>query len=179
MKKTLLRRCLNRFLSLLARHTPGATSLRPWLHRVRGVRIGARVFIGEDVYIDNEYPECIEIQDGVQISIRAVLVAHTRGPGKIVIEREAFIGPHVVVACSAGKVLKIGAGAVVSAGSVVNRNLPPRAILAPVPAQVIGEAAVPLTTAKTMGDFWAGLKPVRANKPGARPAPDLPPGKSS
>ena len=47
----------------MARFLPGSTSLRPFLHKLRGVRIQGDVFIGDDVYIENEYPECIEIHN--------------------------------------------------------------------------------------------------------------------
>ena len=82
MKKSVLQRILNRVLGLLARILPGATTLRPALHRLRGVRITGRVFIGDDVYLENEYPENVEIQDGAVVSLRSVLLAHTHGLGK-------------------------------------------------------------------------------------------------
>ena len=87
MTKSLSSRVLNRLLAQVARFAPGSTTLRPMLHRLRGVKIGRRVFIGDDVYLDNEYPEAIEIGDDVQISIRAVVIAHTRGAGRVIIAR--------------------------------------------------------------------------------------------
>lgn len=161
MKKSLIRRCLNRVFSLLARFAPGATTVRPWLHRARGIKVGRDVFIGDDVYLDNEYPECIEIQDEVQISIRAVIIAHTRGSGKVILEKECFVGPHVVVASGGGRTVRIGQGAVISAGCIVTKNVPPRALLVPAAARVAGFATVPLPKAGTMEQFWAGLTPVR------------------
>ncbi len=168
MKKSLIRRFLNRVFGLLARLIPGSTTVRPMLHRARGVRIGKRVFIGEDVYIDNEYPESVEIHDGVQISIRAVIVAHTRGPGKVIIEKEAFVGPHVVIACSADRVLRVGEGAVLSAGCVVTKNVPRCAVLAPAPTQVVGRATIPLTTARSIEEFCLGLLPLKHRSPGTQ-----------
>ena len=147
-------------LNRLVRLSPGSTTLRPLLHRARGVKIGNDVFIGDDVYFDEEYPESIELHDRVQISIRALLVAHTRGSGRIIIEKEAFVGPHAVIACSAGRVLRIGEGAVISAGCVVTRNVPAHAVLTPAPAQITGLAALPLSIANTMEEFRAGLRPV-------------------
>ena len=97
MKKNLFRRIANRILGLLARVAPGATTLRPMLHRLRGVKIRGKVFIGDDVYIENEYPEAIELEDGAQICLRSLLLAHTRGAGRIVIGRNAFIGANCVV----------------------------------------------------------------------------------
>jgi len=118
----LLGRIFNRVLHLLARNVPGATGFRPFLHRLRGVKIGNDVFIGDDVYLENEYPNAIEIQDGVQISVRATIIAHTRGPGKVIIEKDAFIGPNTVIVVSAGRTLIIGEGAVIGAGVVVTNN---------------------------------------------------------
>ena len=160
MQKSLVRRVCNRFFHVLARVSPGATSLRPLLHRARGVRIGANVFIGDDVFIDNEYPECIEIGANAQISIRVVIVAHTRGPGRVIIERDAFIGPHCVIACSAGRTLTIGAGAVIGPGCVVTRNVAPRMYLVVPPPRPVGTATVPLPAATSMEEFVAGLRPL-------------------
>jgi len=157
--KSILRRCSNRVCHMLARFTPGSTTLRPWLHRARGITVGRNVFIGDDVYLDNEYPESIEIQDGVHVSIRAVIIAHTRGPGKVIIEKDAFVGPNVVIVCSAGRVLRVGEGAVLSAGCVITRNVAPRTVLTAAPPQVAGRATIPLPRAKTMEEFSSGLMP--------------------
>src|SRR5438874_4376318 len=100
MKKGTLRRVINRFLHFRARILPGATGFRPLLHRLRGVKVGADVFIGDEVYLESEYPEAVEIQSGVQISVRAILLAHTRGPGQIIIERDAYIGPNAIIITS-------------------------------------------------------------------------------
>ena len=58
----------NRLLHVAARQLPGSTSVRPFLHRLRGVKIGRRVFIADDVYLENEYPERVEIQ-GVVVGL--------------------------------------------------------------------------------------------------------------
>jgi serine acetyltransferase len=162
--KPLHRRVANRILHLLARFAPGATSLRPWLHRMRGVRVGAGVFIGEDVYVDNEHPEAIEIGERVQISIRAVIIAHTRGAGRVIIGKEAFVGPGAILVCGANRVLKIGEGAVIGAGSVVTRSVPPRLYVAPAAPQPMARVRVPLPAAKTMDEFAAGLEPLPQQK---------------
>src|SRR5438270_13086007 len=86
-RKSLLRRLSNRVLHTLCRSLPGAGSLRVFLHRLRGVHMGNGVFIGDDVYIENEYPEAVEIQDGASVTLRCVILAHTRGPGRVVIEK--------------------------------------------------------------------------------------------
>jgi serine acetyltransferase len=171
-RKNILRRVCNRLFHALARVSPGATSLRPFLHRLRGVRIGRGAFIGDGVYIDNEYPEHVEIGERVQISIRATLIAHTRGPGRITIENEAFVGPHSILICGAGRVLRVGAGAVIGAGSVITRSVPAGLYVAAPAPQPVARVKMPLPVAPTMEAFWAGLVPL-APAP-SKPAPPPP-----
>lgn len=161
MQKSALRRIFNRVLHSIARQAPGSGTVRPYLHRLRGVSIGKGVFIGDDVYVDNEYPECIEIHDGVAISMRALLIAHTRGPGKIILEKDSFIGPNVVVCCYAGRVIRIGEGAVVAAGAVVTRSVPPKTLVAPAPTTPVAKLLRPLTLNTSIDDFLAGMVPIR------------------
>ncbi len=164
MEKTLLKRILNRMLNLVARVSPGATTLRPMLHRARGVSIGRDVFIGDDAYLDGEYPEMIEIQDGAAVSIRAMVIAHNKGPGRVIIEKEAFVGPQAVVIANGGKTLRIGEGAIIGAGCVVSRNVPPRTVMLPAATQVVGEATISLAAAETIEEFWSGLRPLKAGR---------------
>src|SRR5262245_56720569 len=137
LSKTVFRRLANRVLHRLARCLPGATGLRPALHRLRGVSVGANVFIADDVYLDDEYPEAVEIHDGAQISVRAIIIAHTRGTGKVVIGKDAYIGPNSVVITSGGRLLTIGDGAVIGAGVVVNNSIAPRTFVASAAPQAV------------------------------------------
>jgi hypothetical protein len=74
MDKSLLRRVTNRIFHLIAQFAPGSTNLRPFLHKLRGVTIRGTVFIGDQVYLENEYPELVEIHDGVQIVLRTIIM---------------------------------------------------------------------------------------------------------
>ena len=163
MKKSFLRRSFNRIFHLVARFAPGSQSFRPFLHRLRGVTVKKGVFIGDDVYIDNEYPECVEIHENVSISMRAIIIAHTRGAGRVVLEKDCFVGPNVVLCCSAGRVLRIGEGAVVSAGAVITRSVPARTMVAPPPSRAVARVNVPFTLLTTLHDFHAGVE--RINRP--------------
>jgi carbonic anhydrase/acetyltransferase-like protein (isoleucine patch superfamily) len=161
MRRSLLRRISNRWLHLLARTLPGSKSIRPFLHRLRGVKIGKDVFIGDDVYLENEYPEAVDIQNGVHISVRAVILAHTLGIGSVVIEKDAFIGINAVIASSGSKTLRIGEGAVVGAGVVVTRNVPARVFIANETPKPIATVGVPLPIAETVEDFARALSPIK------------------
>lgn len=161
MRKSFFRRAINRFLALAARMSPGAEGLRPFLHRLRGVKIAARAFIGDDVMLETEYPECVEIHDHVAISMRATIVAHTRGPGKVILEKDCFVGPHAIIVCPANRTLRVGEGAVIGAGSVITRSVPARHFIAPPPSRSIATLQVPFTNDVSMDEFLAGMKPLR------------------
>jgi acetyltransferase-like isoleucine patch superfamily enzyme len=163
MKKSPFRRVCNRILGMVARFAPGATSLRPFLHKLRGVQIRGRVFIGDDVYVENEYPESIELQDGAQICLRSILIAHTRGPGHIVIGKDAFIGANCILTAAPGKTLTIGEGAVVVAGSVIASDVPAHTLVGHEKAKPLALLAVPLSMQTPYGQFLAGIRPL--NRP--------------
>jgi hypothetical protein len=88
-----------------------------------------------------------------------VIVAHTRGPGRVIVEEDAFVGPHCVIACGAGRTLTIGAGAVIGPGCVITRSVAPRAYLALPAPRPVATVGVPLPAAVTMDEFVAGLRP--------------------
>jgi acetyltransferase-like isoleucine patch superfamily enzyme len=164
MNKSIWQRVLNRVLHWVARQAPGSTSLRPFLHRLRGVTIQKGVFIGDEVYLENEYPECVEIHENVSISMRVILIAHTRTPGKIIIEKDSFVGPNAVICSQDGSVIRIGQGAVVAAGSVVTTSVAPKIMVAPPPTRPVARVLVPLTKEATFKEFLAGIAPLHVKK---------------
>lgn len=161
LRKSLPSRVSNRALHLMARVLPGSRSLRPFLHRLRGVSIGRNVFIGDDVYLENEYPGCVDIEDDVEIGLRSVIIAHLRGPGRVVIKKAAWIGACCVISSAKGRVLTIGEGAVVGAGSVITSDVPAFAFVRPAAPQQVATVAVPLATAPSYMAFLRGLRPTR------------------
>jgi len=160
MAKTLFRRTSNRILHLLARNLSGAANLRPVLHRLRGMRIDRNVFIGDDVYLENEYPENVEIHEGAIISLRATIIAHTRGAGRIVIGKNAFIGANCVIAAAPGKTLTIGEGAVLAIGSVVTTDIPPLTFCSGEKAHPVAQVTTPFTIDTSYEAFVKGLRPL-------------------
>ena len=164
MKKSLFRRVLNRLLHLMARFLPGSTNLRPFLHRLRGVNIQGKIFVGDDVYLENEYPEYVEIHDGAAIGLRSTIIAHsggTGGYGKIIIEKNAMIAVGCTIVCSAGQTLTVGEGSVLSAGSVVANDIPPYTLCAGPRVRAVARVTVPFTVHTSHEDFVRGLRPLR------------------
>jgi acetyltransferase-like isoleucine patch superfamily enzyme len=153
----------NRVLNVLARQAIGAETVRPAIHRMRGVKIHGRVFVSVDVYIDDEHPEWIEIGNNVVLGIRCMLIAHFRPKGKkqgIIIEDDVFIGPGAIITHN----VRIGKGAVVAAGSVVTKDVPPYTFVGGVPARPIGKVRHPLGIVGDPEKFSATLMPFKLTK---------------
>ncbi|HEX7080828.1 MAG TPA: acyltransferase [Gammaproteobacteria bacterium] len=94
-----------------------------------GVRIADEVFIGHGVMFTNDiYPRATN-EDGSAQTEADWNVVETR------VERRASIGSNATILAG----ITIGEGALVGAGAVVTRDVPPYAIVAGVPARVIGD----------------------------------------
>jgi len=158
-----LRGLINRALNVFARNIIGADTVRPAIHKMRGVKIHGRAFIGADVYIDDEHPEWIEIGNNVMLGVGCMLFSHFRPKGKrhgIVIEDDAFIGPGAIITHN----VRIGKGAVVAAGSVVSNDVPPYTFVGGVPARPIGKVKHPLGITGDPEKFSATLVRFKINK---------------
>ena len=124
----------------LARYSPSLT-LKCWLYRLTGAKIGRNVSIGLAVVFDIFYPHLIQIDDNSVIGYNSVILCHDFRV------REAFTGPvHIGRAvlvganCTILPGVRIGDGATVSAMSLVNRDIPPGAMAGGVPARVLRTA---------------------------------------
>ena len=153
----LFRGAANRFLQCVARASPGATSLRVWLNRWRGVKIGKNVWIGYDVILETSYPHLVVIRDGAALSMRVSVIAHFREMQGVTIEEEAFIGPGAIILPAT----TIGRGAVVTAGSVVTQSVPPMTMVQGNPAKPIARIGTPLKLNVTVKEFSKHLRPIR------------------
>lgn len=152
---------LGRLFSRIASVAPGGASLRPWLHRLRGAKIGKNVWISQFVYLDELHPENISIGDNCTIGIRTTILCHFYwGPrrakfaGTVTIEKDVFIGPHCVILPN----VRIGEGTVIKAGTVVSHNVPPRTFFGAPPAEPLGMVTVPLTAAHSYEEFLRGVR---------------------
>ena len=169
--KGFLRLCLNRMLlvvvkvlgAILPMQVFVGYTVRPFFHRLRGVKINGRVWIGNDVYLEEIYPERLELHDGVVIATRCTIISHAKGPGRIVIEKNAALGAGCVVVCASGKTLRIGEGAVISAGSTVSHGIPRYTLCGPPRIKAYGKVTVPIAMASTYEEFRRGLRPIKGN----------------
>jgi acetyltransferase-like isoleucine patch superfamily enzyme len=92
-----------------------------------GVSIEDEAFIGHGVmFINDRYPRSVTASGALQ----------TEGDWKVVptvIKKGASIGSNATILCG----VTVGEGAIVGAGSVVTKDVPPRTIVAGNPAKVI------------------------------------------
>lgn len=158
--KSLLRRVLNRVLHLFCRFLPGAATVRPFLHRMRGMQIGKNVWIGEDVYLENEFPELVEIQDGAVVGLRSIIIAHTRGTGRIVISKDVYIGAGCVIVTPANRTLVIGEGSVIMASSLVTGNVAPYTLYGSDSSKPLARITKPFRATANYEEFMMGLRPL-------------------
>ena len=122
-------------LQLLARFCY-FNGVRIFLYRLMGVKIGPKVYIGFDCFIDSDFSELITIENNVIISFRVIVVAHDRNrehAAPVVIRSEAFIGAGAIVLPG----VEVGKKAVVGAGAVVSRDVPDGATAVGNPAQIV------------------------------------------
>ena len=124
-----------RLLNLLA-YLSLLSYLTVLLQKLRGVKIGKKVFIGRYVVIDEMRPDLITIGDHAGITTGTVIITHRFDMSRykegmpimdipyqfapVVIEEGAFIGMQCVVLPG----VRIGKGAIVGANSLVNSDIP-------------------------------------------------------
>jgi oxalate---CoA ligase len=165
LRDTLLGGLKNRLFQYLALYAPGYKSTRVWLHRMRGVKIGSNVSIGLSSIIETAYPSLVSMGNNVSIGMRTLIIAHLRDSttearaskrATVRIEDDAYIGPGVIILPN----VTIGQGAVVSAGSVVSRSIPPRTLARGNPAEPIARCGKSLGGGVSYEEFIRNLEPI-------------------
>ncbi len=163
----MIKRVLGKFLHIIAFVAPFGNSFRPFIHRLRGVKIGKNVWISLYVYLDEIHPECISIGDNSTIGLRTSVISHTyfglpkkNNPNKVIIGKNVYIGPHCLILPN----VRIGDGAVIKGGSVVTRNVPPNTLWGEPSAEPLAIVSVPLTPETSYDEFLRGLRPLHKKK---------------
>jgi len=129
-----------------------ANALRLALLRAAGFRIGRDVYIGEGLIVTEileDISDKLVIENRVAIAPRVTLVTSSDPNfsrlsewipavrGKIRLRHDCWIGTGVIILPN----VTIGAYSIVGAGSVVTKDVPPRTIVAGVPAREIGRVS--------------------------------------
>jgi len=132
-------------LHFLAMNVPFGR-LKRTFYRLRGTKIGSRVDIATGVFIEESYPHLVEIEDDVDIGPNVIIVAHDSSSHclnpelpiickRVIIKRNVYIGAGAIVLPG----VTIGEYSIVAAGAVVTKDVPPRTIVAGIPARVVGK----------------------------------------
>jgi acetyltransferase-like isoleucine patch superfamily enzyme len=113
----------NNILMRLARISP-SLSLKLWLYRMMGIRVGSNVSIALDVTMDVFFPQLIEIGDNTIIGYNTTILCHEflikeYVTGPVVIGRDVMVGANTTILPG----VTIANGSVVSAHSLVNSDI--------------------------------------------------------
>ncbi len=107
----------------LARISP-SLSLKLWLYRMMGIRVGSNVSIALEVTMDVFFPQLIEIGDNTIIGFNTTILCHEflikeYVTGPVVIGRDVMVGANTTILPG----VTIADGSVVSAHSLVNSDI--------------------------------------------------------
>jgi len=116
----------------------------------------------ENVLIETAHPQLVSIGRGVDIGARTTIIAHQQGEAvdsepTVRIGDDVFIGPSVTLLPH----VTIGDGAVVVAGSIVTKSVPPLTMVQGNPAGPVARCRVPLGRRTPMREFYKGLTPLK------------------
>jgi acetyltransferase-like isoleucine patch superfamily enzyme len=116
----------------------------PWvnfknaLYRLTGMRVGRRCSFGLCAMVDIFYPHLIEVGENCIFGYDSVILAHeylrdALRTGPVVIGNNVIVGTKSTILPG----IVIGEGAVISAMSLVNKDVPPHTVVGGVPIRVL------------------------------------------
>jgi acetyltransferase-like isoleucine patch superfamily enzyme len=135
--KNPLRVVANFILIYSAKYVPSLT-LKNFLYRLTGMKVGKDVAVGLGAVFDIFFPELIEIGDNCIIGYGVTVLAHEFlikewRTGSVKIGRNVLIGANTTVLAG----VTIGDSSSVSACSLVNDSIPANSFYAGVPAKKV------------------------------------------
>ncbi len=130
---------------------PISYELRPWLWKLAGVKATGKFHVGYDVYFDAGEAQLINIEDGVWIASRSLILCHKRvlndykygddynrlpqKPRPVYLKKGCVVGMASIIMPG----VTVGEGAIVGAGAVVSKDVPPYTVVTGNPAVVVKE----------------------------------------
>ncbi len=135
--KNPLRVAFNYCIMAICRILP-SLSLKCWLLRRTGMKIGKDVSFGLESTVDVFFPELIEVGDNSIIGFNTVLLAHEFLVNELRVG-EVKIGKNVTIGanCTILPGVEIGDNSIISAHSLVNRSIPPNVMAGGVPVRIL------------------------------------------
>lgn len=135
---SLPRVALNFLVITLCRYLPFFGLKNFLCRRFLGMKVGRDVSIGLMAMFDVFFPQLISIGDNSIIGYNATILTHEflveeYRKGTVEIGANVLIGTNATILPG----VRIGDGAVVGAGSLVNRDIPPNALAVGVPARIV------------------------------------------
>lgn len=135
----------NTFFLLLAYACPN-NKLRIFFHRLRGVSIGKNVYVGMFCFFDNLYPDYIYIEDNASINAGSMILTHFNPMKRYAPIMKARVAPVLIkegaIVAVRSTILPgvtIGHNSIVSAGSVVDKDVSDYSLVRGNPAKKVAE----------------------------------------
>lgn len=132
-------RTVRNFIIIYANRFMPSERLKNVLYRLTGMRVGKGCSFGLCAMVDIFFPHLITVGQDCIFGYDSVILAHEflRGElrtGPVVIGDHVTVGTKVVILPG----VVIGEGAVISAMSLVNKDVPPYTVVGGVPIRVLG-----------------------------------------
>ncbi|MCH9739865.1 MAG: acyltransferase [Epsilonproteobacteria bacterium] len=137
---TIIWKPIRKYINVVIIPNTPFSSLRIYLYRVIGFKVGKNVFIGMKCYLDDLAIDKIVIEDNAIISYGCYFACHGKGQGhtQIIIKEGAYIGMRCNL-ISGHRGITIGENSIVGAGSLVNRDIPFNAKAVGVPIKILDD----------------------------------------
>lgn len=128
---------VNYLVIYAARHLPSLT-LKRWLFRAMGMRLGSNVTIASGAVLDYFFPELIEIGDNTIVGMDAMILTHEFlhdrvREGRVVIGSDVLVGAQSMLLAG----VTVGARARISAATLVHKCVPADAFVGGNPMTLI------------------------------------------
>ena len=136
---TLIKKPIRKWLTNVVAANNPFNSIRIWIYRICGFKIGKRVFIGMHCYLDDMCYDLITIGNNCTISYGVYFACHGKNQGHnpIVIEDGAYIGMRANIVSGKKDGITIGRNSIIGACTLVNKNIPAESTAIGVPCRII------------------------------------------